>query len=397
MSEDIKDLLNQMKPGSGNKKPSEKRTNNNDDIKDLQKQIKADGLNYYAILGIKKDATDIEIKRAYNKKLKYYHPDKAEPTKENKIKYNLVREAGKILLDKNRRKAFDLERKVKTEQKGFLSQRDDFKEFIKLQEAAVTEESKKMAKLQFEASKRDLDAKRGFKEEDRDPISVEDSNRMLDDLMLQRDQEELDVHHNDVFNLGGGGTFNPESFNKMFEKAKKRENRKTGRDSLVKYEEIGAINDDNNFGAAGGDGNYDELFGSGNFNAFNEDYAGFGAGLVGNIEDDGSDLSSIDSDDIEDTYDTHTHGRADIEKMMQREMAERKSQNKDFKDLSKMDYKSAMDDKFGASHGVGFMVGFNKYVGGDQVRRRDKKNNMDSEKIKAYKALLELEKYKNNK
>ncbi len=40
-------------------------------------------MNYYAILGVDKNATQMDIKLAYQRKLKTHHPDKTEQTLEN--------------------------------------------------------------------------------------------------------------------------------------------------------------------------------------------------------------------------------------------------------------------------------------------------------------------------
>jgi curved DNA-binding protein len=62
--------------------------------------------DYYEILGVKPDAGEAEIKTAYRKLARKYHPDKnKEPGAEDKFK--AANEAQEVLLDKEKRRAYD--------------------------------------------------------------------------------------------------------------------------------------------------------------------------------------------------------------------------------------------------------------------------------------------------
>jgi len=63
--------------------------------------------NWYEILGVGKEATQDEIKKAHRQKRKEYHPDKCEQTDENKEMYLRIQEAYEILSDENKRREFD--------------------------------------------------------------------------------------------------------------------------------------------------------------------------------------------------------------------------------------------------------------------------------------------------
>lgn len=65
--------------------------------------------NYYDILGVNKNATPDEIKKAYRKLAKEYHPDKnANPGAEEKFKE--IADAYEVIGDENRRKHYDKRR-----------------------------------------------------------------------------------------------------------------------------------------------------------------------------------------------------------------------------------------------------------------------------------------------
>ena len=64
--------------------------------------------DYYEILGVKKDATEAEIRKAYRKLALKWHPDKNPDNKEEaEEKFKKINEAYSVLSDKNKRNQYD--------------------------------------------------------------------------------------------------------------------------------------------------------------------------------------------------------------------------------------------------------------------------------------------------
>ncbi len=68
-----------------------------------------DKKNYYEILGVSKDATEEEIKAAYKKLVKQYHPDLHPNDPLAAEKFKEINEANEVLSDKQKRAAYDYE------------------------------------------------------------------------------------------------------------------------------------------------------------------------------------------------------------------------------------------------------------------------------------------------
>lgn len=63
--------------------------------------------DYYAILGVGRDASDEEIKKAFRKLARLYHPDVAKDKKTAEGKFKEINEANEVLSDPEKRKRYD--------------------------------------------------------------------------------------------------------------------------------------------------------------------------------------------------------------------------------------------------------------------------------------------------
>ncbi|MCE7053976.1 J domain-containing protein [Algoriphagus sp. AGSA1] len=64
-------------------------------------------IDYYSILGIDKNASEADIKKAYRKLARKYHPDVNPDDKEAERKFKEVNEANEVLSDPEKRKKYD--------------------------------------------------------------------------------------------------------------------------------------------------------------------------------------------------------------------------------------------------------------------------------------------------
>ncbi|MDE6040247.1 MAG: DnaJ domain-containing protein, partial [Muribaculaceae bacterium] len=67
----------------------------------------AEKRDYYEVLGVSRDATADQIKKAYRKKAVMYHPDKNPGDKEAEEKFKEAAEAYDVLSDEKKRQMYD--------------------------------------------------------------------------------------------------------------------------------------------------------------------------------------------------------------------------------------------------------------------------------------------------
>jgi curved DNA-binding protein len=63
--------------------------------------------NYYDVLGVAKDASDADIKKAFRKLARKYHPDVAKDKSSSEIRFKEINEANEVLSDPDKRRKYD--------------------------------------------------------------------------------------------------------------------------------------------------------------------------------------------------------------------------------------------------------------------------------------------------
>ncbi|MGK0208341.1 MAG: molecular chaperone DnaJ, partial [Gammaproteobacteria bacterium] len=74
--------------------------------------------DYYEALGVSKDASERDIKKAYKRLAMKYHPDRTAGDKELETKFKEVKEAYEILTDPQKRQMYDQHGHAAFEQGG---------------------------------------------------------------------------------------------------------------------------------------------------------------------------------------------------------------------------------------------------------------------------------------
>ncbi len=248
----------------------------------------------------------------------------------------MIREAGETLKDQYKRRAYDIERNERD-----TSQKNSFREFMELQKHCMHDKQKPV-----------------FAEVSEKVMTRDEHNRRYEDTVMQREMEDLDVGQENLFE---GKPFDSHKFNKIFEKHRT----KSKKEKKSKCDEIVPVNNDQ----------YAET-------------VWFESNTSANL-DDPDDLSIDFTNNTDDNTNGNTNGTGNnaqaISSAVETVANERKRQDKLFENMTDTDFGSAIDDKFGVSHGVGFLVGSN--MRGCQTKNGHVANSDLS--VKAYKSLVD--------
>lgn len=391
-NKELNDLFNTMNMNKNNNDDDDNDENNINIPQNKSQHIE---LDYYKILGVNNDASHHDIKKRYRHLTAKYHPDKykdaSEKTKQNNQEmYKLIRMAGEVLTVSEKRKYYDTERRI-TKMHDHDSHKNNFMEFSKLQEATITDDSKKLSKLEFKKASEDLNKKHGFDPNANTVIKEEDAKILVENLKEQRKIEELELEKKNLF---AGSTFSSTKFNELFDKHKKKQERKlkqlTESGQIVKYDEgFTAFNTDGYSNFVTMNDNYDEIFGSNNTvgtSTYSSIKQAVELSKVDINDDDDDNLDNISSDEEHGNY-YNQHNKNKIKQSNMNDfLKQRESEVNAIKDNydNVRDTKLLLEDQFSISKGTTGLIGKEKVI--------SKTKQIDSNLLKTYNRLLKNEK-----
>lgn len=337
-------------------------------------------LDIYKIVGVSPDDTDDAIRQKCNKRLAELHPDRInnklssmsdnnERQKEkNRLltEYNLVRDASSILKDPHKRKLFDLQKKS-VRNNGFTDMKDDFKTFIEMQDSKRTEESEKLAQLDFNKNFDLFDKKHGINRNDT-VLSKDDMNKRVDDLFLDRKQQDIECMPDLKLDMNLSSTDFNKQFNKMWEKQYKSKQPSLNK-SVVVWDGMACSDDIGTTGDQFIDINsdYSDLYiGSGS--------TSYETGLE-TIEEN-SDTGSLSSNEEEEAFTEQTFN----EFMRQRELETDRLNNLGFTEFG-----TVMDNPLTVSSQLGKIVGDDNM---EYLENHKQIKNPSVEQIEIYKKIV---------
>jgi curved DNA-binding protein CbpA len=356
-------------------------------------------IDIYKLVGATKDDSDEVIKKKCINKITYYHPDKQKrllekvplemresEKKKLDAQYKLVKDAYNILKNPEKRKYYDLQKKT-TDSKNFIKQKESFDNFIKLQESEINDNTKQLAKNNYNMGTLDFDKKHGFKRSELDdkPLDSAESAKRLQDLEWERTQQEIESVPKNLFK-GKQPTLT--EFNTVWEKMNNNKKTKniSNDGSLVKWDGISASND---MGLSGGsnyisiNSNYEDLYDTNNFNS-----SEFASRLDSDDELTYNSDNDNDDNNIDASYVTeHNKNKKDVMSKFTELENRRKDEDNLYEERRFGDNKvwgSVLDNPMNISYQLGNIVGKDmKALTGPK-----KKTQITKDEIEAYKQLV---------
>ncbi len=95
------------------------------------------GKEYYAMLGLKEDASLEEIRKAYRKLALHYHPDRNRGDAGAEERFKAISEAYAVLIDPEKRRLYDLSRGARVGAGTYSSQEDILRDLLHNRDAAA--------------------------------------------------------------------------------------------------------------------------------------------------------------------------------------------------------------------------------------------------------------------
>lgn len=173
-------------------------------------------VNFYDVLDVSQDCSSKDIKNAYRDLAIIYHPDK--PTGDVEM-FELITTAYNILINKNSRKEYDeLYALSKQSESSHFDLKSKSRNHFSAMDEDITKSKKTSGeqKQEFKKIMEEMDRKHGLKREkvSSDPLKEKKTNKILTDLQLAREQDDIENIHENLFE---GGRFEISKFNAAFD------------------------------------------------------------------------------------------------------------------------------------------------------------------------------------
>jgi curved DNA-binding protein CbpA len=324
---------------------------------------KQDLINYYDALGIDNiKALQKEIRAKYTKLAIKYHPDKNKDNPDyNPELFELIQKAWECLGNEDKRKEYDklLGNVEKAKKSDHFNLKQSFDNYSELSKSEVGEKSNDLAKLEFKKHFDDMDRKHKFdrKKLDDGALDTTTSKKRVADLLMQREQEEIEYGQNRLFE----GKVDMSKFNAVFDKYKNSTEKQLVKKNVgpSAFNETGSSNGnfstldifDNTYDESEIDGN--DVFGSVNF------------GVDSKLDIDADEIVKIKEADYTTNHDKNRG--ADFQKEMERRLAERDSDYDTLKNLKHDEFLNDPKDAFMFTHEVGAVDEFSSWDDDDDL------------------------------
>ncbi len=190
-------------------------------------------VNYYDVFGLKYDASIEEIRKKYNKLIIKYHPDKIK-NKEDEGIFEIIQRAYEILSDDKKRQEYDfyLNNIKSVSQVDHYSLKKDFDDYVM---KYYTDTNKEKSQKNFLEQFNSLDEKHGISREDKSRLDADEISSRLDNLILEREQDEIEFSQNNIFT-----EFDSSKFNSAYDLYKSADSTQ-----ITEYKDVKPFNFDN--------------------------------------------------------------------------------------------------------------------------------------------------------
>jgi curved DNA-binding protein CbpA len=338
-------------------------------------------VNFYEVLGVESNASMKEIKKQYSKLIIKYHPDKIKHHSD-KIKdkfesnlFELIQKAYETIGNDEKRQEYDffLKNIQSVKSSDWYSLKTNYDKYKELDE--IKPKNKNSVQIEFDKVFKDFDLKHGIernKSNDKvDKFDKEEITNRLDDLVLQREQDEIEFSQNKIFKEDQN--FDVAKFNAAYDIYKT-----TNDKQIIKHANVMAYNFD-----GGNNSNFNDL--NVYDKTFNEDNDFEGNNLYSNIHV--GKTNRLDKDKVKNIKPvdyTFTHNKLEnnYEDKIKERLEERNHDTQKFDNMKYQDFNNE-DKVFQFSHDVGITE--------NMLDWSDNTNN-NEDLLKACKKLIESEK-----